>query len=169
MTQVKQNTINDVASQIKPLQKKMFPKEGCPPALLDRGRKIAEERLIVIVGGILSNMEPHTWEEVARSLRKESKLLRVLDLREIYFGSFFPIEVGLFGHLRYLALATAWLTPETQYNIPPSIDNLSNLETFVVEGRHTHVLLPNTVWNMRKLRHLCTTGELAWLEFPKEC
>ncbi|XP_027075923.1 putative late blight resistance protein homolog R1B-16 [Coffea arabica] len=79
-----------------------------------------------------------------------SKLLRVLHLGgRFYWGTCFPREVLFFVHLRYLKIA--WQKGE----IPSAIVNLSRLETFVVGRRLTiNYLLPNTVWNMKTLRHL---------------
>ncbi|CAI9094462.1 OLC1v1030207C1 [Oldenlandia corymbosa var. corymbosa] len=92
----------------------------------------------------------------------ESKLLRVVDLR-IHAGQFFPRVIEQLVHLRYLALAT-----EGSLTIPSSVDNLLNLEAFIVEGRNVKVWLPDTIWNMKNLRHLvCINGSFGDLKLPR--
>ncbi|XP_027117105.2 putative late blight resistance protein homolog R1A-3 isoform X1 [Coffea arabica] len=59
-----------------------------------------------------------------------------------------PTEVESLLCLRYLAL-TAW----TMGFIPPSIANLSHLETFCLNSGEI-VSLPDSIWNMKKLRHI---------------
>ncbi|KAL3515658.1 hypothetical protein ACH5RR_022560 [Cinchona calisaya] len=76
------------------------------------------------------------------------KLLRVLDLGEIDLGGIFPREVELLVHLRYL------LIKSHLESIPSAIANLSRLETFIIRCGGI-VRLPNTIWTMKKLRHLC--------------
>ncbi|XP_027075767.1 putative late blight resistance protein homolog R1B-17 [Coffea arabica] len=56
------------------------------------------------------------------------KLLRVLDLGDFDFGTSFPMEVVFLAHLRFLAIHGH------MKDIPSAIDNLSRLETFLVEG-----------------------------------
>ncbi|CAI9106713.1 OLC1v1005930C1 [Oldenlandia corymbosa var. corymbosa] len=56
-------------------QMKMCFEEGCPPELLARGEAIASgckglPLMIIVVAGILSNMEPGTWEEIEIKLKK---------------------------------------------------------------------------------------------------
>ncbi|KAL3503014.1 hypothetical protein ACH5RR_037464 [Cinchona calisaya] len=77
------------------------------------------------------------------------KLVRVLDLSQINLGISFPIEVELLAQLRYLAVGGR------MKSTPSSIAKLANLETlvFIVEAL-VQVVLPNTVWNLKKLRHL---------------
>ncbi|XP_027177732.1 putative late blight resistance protein homolog R1A-10 [Coffea eugenioides] len=78
------------------------------------------------------------------------KLLRVLDLGEPFFvATCFPKEVTLLVHLRLTA-----------------IGNLSRLETFLVRGCITDVLLPNTIWNIKTLRHLYITRSEKGFSFP---
>ncbi|CAI9111755.1 OLC1v1012065C1 [Oldenlandia corymbosa var. corymbosa] len=87
------------------------------------------------------------------------KLLRVLDLRLICEFNCFPSVVLLLIHLKYLAFSIE----KVSLNIPPSIANLSNLETFIVNGGST-ISLPDTLWNMKALRHL----DGAFWELPTE-
>nr|XP_027062113.1 putative late blight resistance protein homolog R1A-3 [Coffea arabica] len=78
------------------------------------------------------------------------KLVKVLDLSQIQLRPTFPRELELLVHLRYLAILGDG-SP-----IPASICNLSNLETLIWENFsfHSSVSLPDTIWNLKKLRHL---------------
>ncbi|CAI9117674.1 OLC1v1019121C1 [Oldenlandia corymbosa var. corymbosa] len=103
----------------------------------------------------------------------QSRLLTVLDLRKINFGSFFPNVIELLVHLRYLALsidgsATSPRIEVSTLTIPSWIQNLSNLETFILERCQLDVSLPESMWNMKQLRHLCKTGALGCWKFSKE-
>ncbi|XP_027075867.1 putative late blight resistance protein homolog R1A-10 [Coffea arabica] len=91
------------------------------------------------------------------------KLLRVLDLGELEFGAYFPMEVLLLAHLRYLALRTIAVK-----FIPAAIANLSRLQTFLVRGNSFDCLLPKTIWNIKTLRHLWTTYRNDGFIFPVE-
>ncbi|KAL3508892.1 hypothetical protein ACH5RR_028293 [Cinchona calisaya] len=76
------------------------------------------------------------------------KRLRVLDLEQIYLPlKVLPWEIESPVELRYLCVGGMIRC------IPPSIENLSSLETFIVKSGCT-VSLPDTIWNMTKLRHL---------------
>ncbi|XP_027063019.1 putative late blight resistance protein homolog R1A-3 [Coffea arabica] len=77
------------------------------------------------------------------------KLLRVLDLSQINLKDTFPREIELLVHLRYLAILG-------DVYIPSSIANLENLETFMASSLSWS--LPDTIWNLKKLRHLVWTG-----------
>nr|ABI34346.1 Late blight resistance protein, putative [Solanum demissum] len=92
------------------------------------------------------------------------KFLKVLDLEHQVFIDFIPTELF---YLRYLS---AYID---QNSIPSSISNLLNLETLILKSisaaKHNRVLLPSTVWDMVKLRHLhipdfSTENEEALLE-----
>ncbi|XP_027177922.1 putative late blight resistance protein homolog R1A-10 [Coffea eugenioides] len=91
------------------------------------------------------------------------KLLRVLDLGELEFVAFFPMEVLLLAHLRYLALCTRGVN-----FIPAAIANLSRLQTFLLRGNTSDCLLPKTIWNIKTLRHLWTTNAAVGFIFPVE-
>ncbi|CAI9100966.1 OLC1v1038158C1 [Oldenlandia corymbosa var. corymbosa] len=95
----------------------------------------------------------------------QSKDLRVLDLRRINLGPFFPRVVELHVNLKYLALALS-IQGEI-LAMPSSISNLSNLETFIIEGSRLRVSLPYTMWDMKNLRQLCISESACW-ELPKE-
>ncbi|XP_015161022.1 putative late blight resistance protein homolog R1A-3 isoform X2 [Solanum tuberosum] len=79
------------------------------------------------------------------------KFLKVLDLEDQIVIDFIPTELL---YLRYLSAHIE------QYSIPSSISNLWNLETLILKRRsygiHDKLLLPSTVWDMVKLRHLHT-------------
>ncbi|MCD7456852.1 hypothetical protein HAX54_033335 [Datura stramonium] len=71
------------------------------------------------------------------------KFLRVLDI-ELTIVDSFPQELTL---LRYLAFRTA----KDTLSLPA---NLLNLETLIVQGLGGRVSVPDTIWEMVKLRHL---------------
>lgn len=84
------------------------------------------------------------------------KQLRVLDLWCINLGNSFPIGILSLVELRYLAICG-------QINsIPPTIANLLNLETFLVKGLRGEIKLPDTIWDMVKLRHLHISSFVAF-------
>ncbi|CDP21622.1 unnamed protein product, partial [Coffea canephora] len=91
------------------------------------------------------------------------KLLRVLDLGELVFRAYFPMEVFLLVHLRYLALRTK----EVNF-VPAAIANLSRLQTFLLRGNGIDCLLPKTIWSIKTLRHLWITDPDAGFMFPVE-
>ncbi|KAH0681013.1 hypothetical protein KY284_022098 [Solanum tuberosum] len=72
------------------------------------------------------------------------KFLRVLDLEVVVVDSF-PTELN---QLRYLAVQT------TKNSIPSSIENLWNLQTFIVKRNGGQVWLPDTFWKLSKLRYV---------------
>lgn len=74
---------------------------------------------------------------------KRFKFLRVLDFEFTIIDSF-PQELTL---LRYLAFRTV----KDTLSLPP---NLLNLETLIVQGISGRVSVPDTIWQMVKLRHL---------------
>ncbi|KAL3500533.1 hypothetical protein ACH5RR_039626 [Cinchona calisaya] len=76
------------------------------------------------------------------------KLLRVLDLESINLGMSFPTGIELLVQLRYLAISG------DIKSVPPSIANLWKLETLIVKGLKVRVELPNSIWCMKRLRHL---------------
>ncbi|XP_071916192.1 putative late blight resistance protein homolog R1A-3 [Coffea arabica] len=91
------------------------------------------------------------------------ELLRVLDLGELEFVAHFPMEVFSLAHLRYLALRTRKVN-----FIPAAIANLSRLQTFLLRGNKADCLLPNTIWNIKTLRHLWTPDSTLGFIFPVE-
>ncbi|XP_027077118.1 putative late blight resistance protein homolog R1B-16 [Coffea arabica] len=86
------------------------------------------------------------------------KLLRVLDL-----GGYncVPMEVASLVHWRYLVL-------HGTRSIPSAIENLSRLETLIVEHPFDQIELPNTIWNLKRLSYLCTTDRTRGFIFPAE-
>ncbi|KAL7163297.1 hypothetical protein ACSBR2_039401 [Camellia fascicularis] len=80
------------------------------------------------------------------------KLLRVLEI--CYYNAIFPRELTQLVHLRYLAINLKY-----SCELPPSISNLSNLETLIIiSTKWSEVILPCNVWNITKLRHLYAKG-----------
>nr|Q6L403.1 RecName: Full=Putative late blight resistance protein homolog R1B-17 [Solanum demissum]AAT38770.1 Putative late blight resistance protein, identical [Solanum demissum] len=74
------------------------------------------------------------------------KFLKVLDLERQVVIDFIPTELF---YLRYLSASIE------QNSIPSSISNLWNLETLILKGISAKtLLLPSTIWDMVKLRHL---------------
>ncbi|KAL3509029.1 hypothetical protein ACH5RR_028430 [Cinchona calisaya] len=83
------------------------------------------------------------------------KHLRVLDLEPIWLNcKDFPNEINVLVQLRYLAIRGCIEV------IPPSVANLSHLETFLVTTHYAvgTVSLPETIWIMKNLRHLHIMG-----------
>lgn len=76
------------------------------------------------------------------------KLLRVLDIESINMGTSFPEGIELLYPLRYLAVSG------DVDSIPSAIEKLWNLETLIVNGLKGSVVLPDTIWSMKRLRHL---------------
>ncbi|XP_027062469.1 putative late blight resistance protein homolog R1A-3 [Coffea arabica] len=95
-----------------------------------------------------AEVHPRTWSFDLSFISCIFKLVKVLDLSQINLGYAFPREIEMLVLLRYLAVLG------NMRNIPSSIASLSNLETFMVETLESPVLLPDTIWSLRKLRHL---------------
>ncbi|KAL7163301.1 hypothetical protein ACSBR2_039405 [Camellia fascicularis] len=81
-----------------------------------------------------------------------SDCLKVLDLW--CPNVFLSFEIEALIYLRYLAIHT-----DDFHTIPPSIVYLSNLETLILGTQQSHIILPENVWMMVKLRHLYTPGK----------
>ncbi|CAI9095415.1 OLC1v1031368C1 [Oldenlandia corymbosa var. corymbosa] len=78
--------------------------------------------------------------------------LRVLDLESINMGASFADGIQPLVDLRYLAVCG------DMESVPSSLSNLENLETLLVKSLKSKVMLPETIWSMRKLRHICVTN-----------
>ncbi|CAL5430395.1 unnamed protein product [Camellia sinensis] len=65
-----------------------------------------------------------------------------------------------FKLLRVLELGPMYLAINLKgcYELPPSISNLSNLETLIIFTRWTEVILPCSLWKIQTLRHLYAKG-----------
>ncbi|XP_071914761.1 putative late blight resistance protein homolog R1A-3 [Coffea arabica] len=87
------------------------------------------------------------------------RLLRVLDLRKLFLGEDFPMELVSLVHLRYMAIRGHI------EHIPSAIANLSKLESFLLKGSCANVVLPNTIWNIKTLQHLRTSSFYGFI-FP---
>ncbi|CAI9108642.1 OLC1v1008300C1 [Oldenlandia corymbosa var. corymbosa] len=77
--------------------------------------------------------------------------LRVLDLESINIGASFENGIELLVDLRYLAVCG------DMESIPASLSNLENLESLLVKSLKRKVVLPETLWRMRNLRHIYVT------------
>ncbi|XP_027117887.1 putative late blight resistance protein homolog R1A-4 [Coffea arabica] len=84
------------------------------------------------------------------------KLLRVLDFECINVGVSFPAEIGQLVQLRYLAVG-GYLR-----SIPQSISNLRRLETLILKGLRGMIMLPNTIWQMKSLRHVHVNPHISF-------
>ncbi|KAG8367175.1 hypothetical protein BUALT_Bualt16G0045300 [Buddleja alternifolia] len=88
------------------------------------------------------------------------RLLRVLDFVNTCFRNF-PTEVLELFQLRYLALDC------DSVNIPPSISNLQNLQTLIINSKRTSMSVqhtthfPSEFWKMTQLRHVVLFRLLA--------
>ncbi|XP_009758239.1 putative late blight resistance protein homolog R1A-3 isoform X1 [Nicotiana sylvestris] len=79
---------------------------------------------------------------------RDLRLLRVLDIAQVFMEDSLLNEIGLLVHLRYLHIGM------NVKALPSSLSNLWNLETLVVRNsRSTMALLP-IIWNLAKLRHM---------------
>ncbi|CAI9105881.1 OLC1v1004903C2 [Oldenlandia corymbosa var. corymbosa] len=88
--------------------------------------------------------------------------LRVLDLESINMGEYLEFGMEHLVDLRYLAVCG------DIDSIPSSLSNLEHLESLIVKSLKSNVKLPETIWNMQKLRHLCiskcATFDWGWTE-----
>ncbi|KAL3508902.1 hypothetical protein ACH5RR_028303 [Cinchona calisaya] len=92
-----------------------------------------------------------------------TKVFKVLDLELICLSlDVFPKDVESLVELRYLGVGGEFT------HIPPSIENLSNLETFIVKSAIDIISLPDTIWNITKLRHLHVVSFDACWSLPSE-
>ncbi|CAI9105453.1 OLC1v1004380C1 [Oldenlandia corymbosa var. corymbosa] len=76
------------------------------------------------------------------------KLLRVLDLEKIYIRSGFPSEIEVLVQLAFLAIRGHFR------HIPSLIDQLPNLETLILISGFDYLLLPDSIWNLQRLKYL---------------
>ncbi|KAI5670270.1 hypothetical protein M9H77_10634 [Catharanthus roseus] len=88
------------------------------------------------------------WVMDNHSFLLKFKFLRIFDSYGSYLSGAHLLRVIPSTHLRHLVLK------DWDFNLlPPSIGNLPNLEVLVV-GWVADVFIPDTVWKMKKLRHL---------------
>ncbi|GMP92833.1 hypothetical protein CsSME_00042914 [Camellia sinensis var. sinensis] len=88
------------------------------------------------------------FDDLCSFICRTFKLLRVLDTW--YISAFFSKELIQLVNLRYLAINLKY-----SCELPPSISNLSNLETLIIiSTQWMKVILPCNVWKIPKLRHL---------------
>ncbi|KAI5670286.1 hypothetical protein M9H77_10650 [Catharanthus roseus] len=88
------------------------------------------------------------WVMDSPSFFMKSKFLRIFDSYRSYFSGPHLLRFIPLTHLRHLVLKHLNLDL-----LPPSMVNLQNLEVLVV-GRFEEVFIPDTIWKMKKLRHL---------------
>ncbi|XP_060179440.1 putative late blight resistance protein homolog R1B-8 [Lycium barbarum] len=81
-------------------------------------------------------------------LTKSREHLRVLDLGSVRLHQTLVDALQFLIHLKYLQLRIYFL------EIPRSICNLKELETFIVTGEYNHINIPNTIWDITSLRLL---------------
>ncbi|KAM3308315.1 putative late blight resistance protein R1B-8 [Capsicum chacoense] len=110
---------------------------------------------IRISGGYFSTL-------ILKSVLIHFKLLKLLDLSHMRIVSF-PLQIVSLIWLRYLALHCG-----KNFDIPPEICRLWNLQTFIVEGnrqtdmqtfiveriRRSVITFPKEIWGLMQLRHL---------------
>ncbi|KAF5731034.1 putative disease resistance protein [Tripterygium wilfordii] len=85
-------------------------------------------------------------------ITRSFKLLRVLELEGITCGSI-PSTIGGLIHLKYLGLRQTNLQ-----SLPPDIGSLTNLQTLDIAANLHLMIVPNVIWKMKNLRHLCMCG-----------
>ncbi|PHU02049.1 hypothetical protein BC332_27300 [Capsicum chinense] len=83
---------------------------------------------------------------------KAFPLLRVLDAESIKFNRFSREFFKLF-HLRYIAISTDKIK-----TIPADLGNLWNVQTLIVETQQGTLDIKADVWNMTRLRHVCSNA-----------
>ncbi|XP_075084748.1 late blight resistance protein R1-A-like [Nicotiana tabacum] len=76
------------------------------------------------------------------------RLLKRLELHEIWLTYSLLNEIGMLVHLRCLIIHTK------AEALPPSFSNLWNLETLMVYNFRSTMVLSPTIWSLAKLRHL---------------
>ncbi|CAN4124775.1 unnamed protein product [Withania somnifera] len=86
------------------------------------------------------------------AIPKAFPLLRVLDAESIKFNRFSREFFKLF-HLRYIAFSTDKIK-----TIPADIGNLWNVQTLIVETQQGTLDIKADIWNMTRLRHVCTNA-----------
>ncbi|CAL5396859.1 unnamed protein product [Camellia sinensis] len=145
-------------------------------ALKEREKLLFRSKCLLFVDGysFLKGRDPSLWHSILvdncfdsnptdESLLQTFILLRVLDLscRNVFFLR----EILHLVYLKYLAIQT-----DDFYVLPPSISNLSNLETLILGTQSSHVIMPHVVSKMAKLRHLYCKGGVYHIDFdcPKE-
>ncbi|XP_019164861.1 PREDICTED: putative late blight resistance protein homolog R1B-16 [Ipomoea nil] len=87
--------------------------------------------------------------EHIQAIPKAYKLLRVLEMKPILLTRF-PREMTQLFHLRYIALSSDIKI------IPPSIGNLWNMQTLIIETSQRSLEIKADIWSMQRFRHLHT-------------
>nr|XP_023908345.1 disease resistance protein RPP8-like [Quercus suber] len=121
---------------------------------------------ILRLGYLFSGTKNVTYEELLKALdhidHSQTPWLEIMGfnvkdllphLRQClsYFGLFPKDSETSARRLVALWVAEGWTSLE---KIPPSIGNITNLQTLDV--KHTYIrILPSSIWKLKKLRHLC--------------
>eukprot|EP00268_Persea_americana_P018912 TRINITY_DN1970_c0_g1_i3.p1 TRINITY_DN1970_c0_g1~~TRINITY_DN1970_c0_g1_i3.p1 ORF type:complete len:852 (+),score=107.12 TRINITY_DN1970_c0_g1_i3:304-2859(+) len=93
---------------------------------------------------------------LSKLLNTRPKLLRVLKADFVDFSKeALPKDIGVFAHLRYLEIGYS-PSDRVRLPLPPSIGDLSNLQTLYVWGSANS--LPKEISNLKQLRHLQALG-----------
>ncbi|KAJ8629659.1 hypothetical protein MRB53_022982 [Persea americana] len=86
--------------------------------------------------------------EVTFPMPPKFKMIRVLDLEDMYFITQLPEEIGELVHLRYLGLRRTGL-----YRLPNSIGNLRNLQSLDIRGTRVKPI-PTAIQKLKRLQYL---------------
>ncbi|GMP83603.1 hypothetical protein CsSME_00037451 [Camellia sinensis var. sinensis] len=100
------------------------------------------------------------FDDVCSFIYQTFKLLRVLDLWS--GNAYITSKLAQLVNLRYLAIML-----NDYCELPPSISNLSNLETLII-FTYSEIILPHNFWTIPKLRHLYTKEARYSLPFLSE-
>ncbi|GMP92790.1 hypothetical protein CsSME_00042873 [Camellia sinensis var. sinensis] len=127
--------------------------EKCDHVLLESYSPVVVQSLLCfrIKSGREISYGDSPFDDVFSFICCNFKLLRVLNIW--YINAFISRELTQLVYLRYLAINL-----ESSCGLPPSISNLSNLETLIISTQRGEVILPCNVWKIPKLRHLYAKG-----------
>ncbi|KAL6518100.1 hypothetical protein OROMI_033801 [Orobanche minor] len=87
-------------------------------------------------------------EEATESVFSSVKLLKVFHCESTTIDYDAYEDLTTLVHLRYMSIRASC------NSIPLSISSLSNLQTLIVKGIRGQIVVPDTIWEMLKLRHL---------------
>ncbi|KAL3510617.1 hypothetical protein ACH5RR_030018 [Cinchona calisaya] len=113
----------------------------------DEPKPIGRHLYSLLVSSQIERSQSHI-SSVASQYFQSFKLLHILNLEGICLEFSFLEEIMSIVHLRYLAIQGNFM------RIPSSIANLWNLRTLVVKGLQSLIVLPETIWKMKSLKHV---------------
>ncbi|CAI9109746.1 OLC1v1009623C1 [Oldenlandia corymbosa var. corymbosa] len=122
---------------------RLFVDAGWKP-FIDSNPSVPYVHSLILFGGY-----PGKPCQYSSTLFNSFKLLNVLDLECICLECGFPEVITSIIHLRYCAMRCH------ATELPLSISDLWNLETLIVVATAAEIPLPNTIWQMKSLRHIC--------------